>query len=48
MESNFTVEEVSYDLHNLSIPNEVMTEYEKISRMGISIKYGKFSKNGNQ
>ena len=38
-EYGYIIKEISYDLHNTSIPN-VMTEYEeKFSREGIKIKY---------
>lgn len=38
-EYGYIIKEISYDLHNTSIPN-VMTEYEeKFSKVGIKIKY---------
>ena len=43
-EHGYTIEEISYDLHNTYIDN-IMTEYEeKFSNMGIKIKYLKATK----
>jgi tRNA (guanine-N7-)-methyltransferase len=43
-EHGYTIEEISYDLHNTDIDN-IMTEYEeKFSNMGIKIKYLKATK----
>ncbi len=45
-ENGYTIEKLSYDLHNEDIPN-VMTEYEeKFSEKGIKIKYLKAVKSG--